>query len=256
MGRGSARRPDHSRGDPATAGRRHAGQRDGARARHSLLVLRAGGSVFDRLGFGPTHDPWHSALALTLPAEQVDEARALVDEERALAESTGLARPRGIVRRAAGLLAGGDDGVEILRESVALLADSPARYEYARSLVELGAALRRSGRRNDAREPLQAGMELGHFCGAERLVARAHDELLASGSRPRRIVRIGFAALTASERRIVRLAAEGRSNPEIAQALYVSLKTVETHLSHAYRKLDLSGPGARQRLPTLVTQTN
>ena len=214
--------------------------------------LRAAGSIFDRLHLGPTHDPWRSALALTLPPDRGDEARALVDQELALATTTGRARARGIVLRAAGLLTGGADGVEILRESVAVLADSPARYEHARSLVELGQRARRSGRRSDAREPLEAGMELAHFCGAERLTGRARDELLAAGVRPRRTVRSGFAALTASERRIVRLAAQGRSNPEIAQALYVSLKTVETHLSNAYRKLDLSGSWARRRLPELV----
>ncbi|MDQ6745138.1 MAG: AAA family ATPase [Actinomycetota bacterium] len=218
--------------------------------------LRAAGGILDRLRFGPSHDAWRSALALILLPEQLDEARTLVEEELALAQETGLDRPRGIVLRAAGLLAGGDEGVEILRESVAVLAESPARYEHARSLVELGAALRRSGRRGDAREPLEAGMELGQSCGAERLVVRAYEELLAAGLRPRRIVRSGFGALTASERRIVRLAAAGHSNPEIAQALYVSLKTVETHLSHAYRKLDLSGPRARRRLPDLVAQAS
>ena len=97
-------------------------------------------------------------------------------------------------------------------------------------------------------------MESAHRCGAERLVARARDELLAAGTRPRRIVGFGFAELTASERRIVRLAAEGRSNPEIAQLLYVSVKTVETHLSSAYRKLGLSGAGSRRRLTELVAQ--
>jgi DNA-binding CsgD family transcriptional regulator len=96
-------------------------------------------------------------------------------------------------------------------------------------------------------------MELAHFSGAERLVARAREELLAAGARPRQIVRSGFTGLTASERRIVRLVVEGRSNPEIAQALYVSVKTIETHLSNAYRKLDLSGPGARRRLSALVS---
>ena len=106
--------------------------------------------------------------------------------------------------------------------------------------------------RADSREPLQSGMELAYRCGAERLVARAHEELLATGARPRRIIRSGFDGLTASERRIVRLAAERRSNPEIAQALYISVKTVETHLSNAYSKLNLSGPGARHRLPALM----
>jgi DNA-binding NarL/FixJ family response regulator len=61
-------------------------------------------------------------------------------------------------------------------------------------------------------------------------------------------VRTGVDALTASELRVARLAAEGRSNPEVAQELFVSLKTVETHLSHAYAKLRLSGPGARRQL--------
>jgi DNA-binding CsgD family transcriptional regulator len=218
--------------------------------------LRAAGRIFGALGFGPMHDPWRSRLALTLPPESADEARALVDEELMLADATGFARPRGIALRASGLLAGGDEGIELLRQSADLLADSPARYEHALSLVELGAALRRTGRRADSREPLVAGMELASRCGAERLVAHAREELLAAGARPRRIARSGFDGLTASERRIIRLAAEGRSNPEIAQALFVSLKTVESHLSNAYSKLGVSGPGARRRLSELIANSD
>lgn len=78
--------------------------------------------------------------------------------------------------------------------------------------------------------------------------ARAEDELRAAGARPRRRVQSGADSLTASELRVARLAAEGRSNTEIAQELFVSLKTVETHLSHAYAKLGLSGQGARGHL--------
>jgi DNA-binding CsgD family transcriptional regulator len=223
----------------------------GARA-DAEADLRVAARIFDGLHFGPAHATSRSELALVLRPEDREEALALVQEELTLANAAGLARPRGIVLRASGLIAGGDDGIELLRESVSLLAGLPARYEHACSLVELGAALRRSARRADSREPLEAGMELAHFCGAERLVGRAREELLAAGARPRNIVRSGFVALTASERRIARLAADGRSNPEIAQALYVSVKTVETHLSNAYRKLDLSGPGARGRLLKLV----
>jgi DNA-binding CsgD family transcriptional regulator len=225
----------------------------GARA-EAEADLRQAARVFAGLGFGPMHTPSRSALALVLRPNDRDEARALVAEELALADRAGFARPRGIALRASGLLAGGDEGVEMLRSSVAVLADSPARYEYACSLVELGAALRRAGRRAESGEPLQTGMELAHGCGAERLLARARDELLAAGAQPRKIVGYGFAQLTASERRIVRLAAEGRSNPEIAQTLYVSVKTVETHLSAAYRKLRLSGAGSRRRLAELVAQ--
>jgi DNA-binding CsgD family transcriptional regulator len=212
--------------------------------------------VFEQLGFGATHTQARSTLGLLLAPEDRDEALALAEQELADAEAGGLARPRGIALRAVGLITAGDEGIERLRESVAVLAGSPARYEQARSLVDLGAALRRSGRRAECREPLEAGMELAHACGAERLLARAREELLAAGARPRRIVRTGFAALTASERRVVRLAAEGRANAEIAQALYVSVKTVETHLSNAYRRLGLSGPGSRRRLPDVVADAD
>ena len=91
-------------------------------------------------------------------------------------------------------------------------------------------------------------MDLAYRCGAPRLVTRAEDELRASGAKPRRVALSGADALTASELRVGLLAARGRSNAEIAQELYVSLKTVETHLSHAYAKLGLSGQGARKKL--------
>ena len=214
--------------------------------------LRAAGAVFDGLGFGALHDPWRSDLALVLPPAEREEAQALVAEELRQAEATGFARPRAVALRASGLLTGGEAGIELLEESAMLLAASPARYHHARTQVDLGAALRRGGRVTDARESLRAGMELAFACGADRLLARAREELLAAGARPRRIVRSGFGALTGSERRIVRLAMEGRSNPEIAQALFVSVKTIETHLSNAYAKLDLSGAGARRRLAALV----
>jgi DNA-binding CsgD family transcriptional regulator len=82
-------------------------------------------------------------------------------------------------------------------------------------------------------------MALAHGCGATALVERAHGELLAAGARPRRVALTGAAALTPSERRVARLAAEGMSNKEIAQALFVTLRTVEMHLSNAYGKLEI-----------------
>jgi DNA-binding CsgD family transcriptional regulator len=225
---------------------------DGRRA-EAEADLRTAVEIYGRLGFGPAHDPARSALALLLSGEDRALALELVEEEVELARDSGLARPQGVALRAGGLLRGGRQGLELLSESVAALETTPARYEHARSLVELGAALRRGGRRSDAREPLAAGMEMAFACGAERLVGRAREELVATGARPRRFARSGFAGLTASERRVVRLAAEGRSNPEIAQVLYLSIKTVETHLSHAYAKLDLSGPGSRGRLAAFVS---
>jgi DNA-binding CsgD family transcriptional regulator len=98
-------------------------------------------------------------------------------------------------------------------------------------------------------------MQLAHKCGAERLLARAREELRAAGGRPRRIARSGRDALTASELRIALLAAEGATNSQIGQELYISLKTVETHLSHVYSKLSLSGQGSRQRLAGALDRT-
>ena len=127
-----------------------------------------------------------------------------------------------------------------------MFAASGARLEHARALVELGAALRRANQRAAAREPLRTGLDLAHRCGAVRLAERARAELLTAGAKPRRAVLTGLEALTASERRVAELAAAGMSNPEIAQALFVTLSTVEGHLRHVYRKLSI---GSRGQLP-------
>jgi DNA-binding CsgD family transcriptional regulator len=217
-------------------------------SRGALADLRAGAEIFERLHVGPTFTPWRSELALALPASERDEADVLVAAELEHARPTGLARPTGVALRAQGILAGDDDAVDLLRESVAVLEGSDARLEHARSLVALGGLLRRRNLRSDARQPLVTGLELARRSGAQRLMARAEEELRAAGARPRRLAQTGPDALTASELRVARLAAQSRSNSEIAQELYVSRKTVETHLSHAYSKLGLSGQGARRGL--------
>jgi DNA-binding CsgD family transcriptional regulator len=132
---------------------------------------------------------------------------------------------------------------------VCTLAASPARLEHARALVDLGAALRRGGRRREARATLAEGLDAAHVCGGHRLAERARDELRAAGARPHRERLYGPEALTASERRVSQLAADGLTNRQIAQALFVTSKTVEMHLSHAYAKLGITG---REELsPTL-----
>lgn len=89
------------------------------------------------------------------------------------------------------------------------------------------------------REPLTAGLELAHVCGAERLAARAMEELQASGARPRRQRVSGPDSLTSAEARVARMAADGMTNKEIAQALFVAAKTVENQLGVVYRKLNV-----------------
>ena len=157
-----------------------------------------------------------------------------------LAERFGAPGPIGCALRVRGLA---ERDLEILQAAEHSLAGSSMRLEHARSMVELGAALRRDGQRVAAREPLAAGMELAHRCAANALVARAHQELRAAGARPRSVVRSGVDALTASELRTARLAADGLTNREIAQHLFVTQKTIQTQLRAAYRKLDIAGRG-------------
>ena len=83
-------------------------------------------------------------------------------------------------------------------------------------------------------------MELAHRCGATALVEAAAEQLRLAGARPRRIALSGRESLTPSERRAAELAAQGMTNKEIAQALFVTLRTVEMHLSNAYRKLGIA----------------
>jgi DNA-binding CsgD family transcriptional regulator len=207
---------------------------------------------------GYLHARAGAAQALLRLGER-EAARQIAQAELSDVRVFGAPRALGIALRAAGLAEGGEDGLELLYESVATLRDSPAVLELAHSLTELGAALRRDGQRAAARELLAEALEIAVRCGARRLAARARQELKATGARPRREWRTGVESLTPSELRIVHLAAEGRTNREIAHELYVTLKTVEGHLSRAYTKLGIEGraqltgvlEGEKTRVPTL-----
>jgi DNA-binding CsgD family transcriptional regulator len=191
--------------------------------------------------------PWRSELALT--GEGDESSLRLADEELELATAAGTRSAIGIALRARGLLSAGDERIAILREATAALESSQARLEHARTLIELGAALRRANRRADARAPLLTGIDLAHRSGAAALVERGQVELRATGARPRRLLLTGLEAITASERRVAELAADGMTNREIAQALFVTAKTVEMHLSHIYTKLDIT---SRVELPAAL----
>jgi DNA-binding CsgD family transcriptional regulator len=128
----------------------------------------------------------------------------------------------------------------LLEESARVLENADAEVEHGRALVELGAALRRSGKRAAALESLARGMDLAHRRGATVLAARARVELVAAGARPRRLAISGADALTASERRVAAMASEGMTNREIAQALFVTQRTVEGHLSNAFARLGIA----------------
>ena len=207
----------------------------------ALDDLRTAGEWLSALGCqNPSYCPWRSEAALVLNRlDRRDEALALAHEEVGLARQWGAPRALGNALVAAGLVSGGDDGLDLLQEANSVLADSPARLVRARAATEYGAALRRANRRADAREPLTLGLEVAERCGATALIERAREELIATGARPRRAARTGVDALTATELRVARMVAEGMTNREVAQTLFVTPKTVEIHLSHTYSKLGL-----------------
>ncbi len=211
-------------------------------AEAALRDFRMVGEYRSGLGIdNPATGAWRSGMALALHAlGKRKEALPYAIEEVELARRWGAPRGLGFALRTLAVLEGGDAGMKLLEESVDALEDSGARLELARSLVELGSALRRANRRADSRDLLRRGLELAHRCGAPPLEERAHAELAATGARPRRVVLSGVDALTPSERRVAEHAAEGLSNKEIAQTLFVTTKTVEVHLSNVYRKLEIS----------------
>jgi DNA-binding CsgD family transcriptional regulator len=195
---------------------------------------------------------WRSLAALARAASgNTAGALELAEEEVELARRFGAAGSIGIALRALGLVAGSERGVGLLEEAIAALATSEARLEHARALVDLGALLRRGGKRSAAIEKLRDGMERAHRCGATALVGYARDELRLAGVRPRRMAVTGRDSLTPAERRVADLAAGGMRNKEIAQALFVTKRTVEMHLSNAYRKLEIS---SRDELPVALSE--
>lgn len=211
----------------------------------ALADYRACGDLLTGLqARNPTLIAWRSGAALAAARlGEAGEAARLTQEELELARAFGAPRALGIALRTAGLLAERRQALELLEEAVRTLAPSPSRLEHARALTDLGAALRRGGRPTDAREPLRLALDLAHRCGAEPLAERAREELVAAGGRPRRRQLTGREALTSSERRVARMAAEGLTNRQIAESLFLSLKTVQFHLGNAYRKLEISSRG-------------
>jgi DNA-binding CsgD family transcriptional regulator len=143
--------------------------------------------------------------------------------------------------RVLGTVEGGGAGILRLQQAVAATEGTRARLELAKAQVELGAALHASGADGDARPALRAGLELAAELGTEALEARARRELHAAGGRPRKTALTGPRSLTAAERRVAGLAAAGDTNRAIGEALFVTPKTVELHLSNVYRKLGIRG---------------
>jgi DNA-binding CsgD family transcriptional regulator len=181
------------------------------------------------------------AAAALVALGDPDGAYRLAQHQLELAERVGTASARGAALRALAHSAPDQQArLHHLDRAVAVLTRSPARLEHTRALVDLGAALRRANRRADARLPLRTALDQAERGGMRLLARRARDELHAAGARPRRAAFSGPDALTPAEHRIARLAAQGHSNRTIAERLYITQRTVETHLTHTFTKLNIT----------------
>ncbi len=226
-----------------------------AAGNHEAAVEELGGCAVDDPAFGgenPAVLPWRSAAALSLVTLGRDrEAHELAADEVRRARSFGASRALGIALRAQALVGPAAERPKALAAALEVLARSPARVEHARVLLDLGATHRAAGQRTAARGPLLEALALAARSGATTLERRARAELGAIGVRPRTTEHIGADSLTASEQRVAELAAGGDTNRAIAQTLFVTEKTIETHLGRAFRKLNIS---SRRQLPEVLAR--
>ncbi len=178
-----------------------------------------------------------------------DAAERLARDALELGRQVGAPGQLGMALRAAAEALGEEHRLGLLIEAVSVLEGSAWRLELARALVHLGRELARLGQRREARDIDRRAIRLAEECGAPALAELARVELHAGPGRRARIELTGRSALTAAELRVSRQAADGRTNREIAQALFVTEKTVERHLSSAYHKL---GIRSRFQLPAAI----
>jgi DNA-binding CsgD family transcriptional regulator/tetratricopeptide (TPR) repeat protein len=186
-----------------------------------------------------------AALALTACGER-ERACEVAAQDVAHAERWGAARTYGFALGALGTATGGDEGIALLQQATTIVTEPEMAHIRSVLLTQLGTALRHANRRADARAPLREGLALARRCGAAGIAKQAYDELEATGEKVRRWTPIGVESLTPSERRVAEMAASGMTNRQIAQALFLTVKTIETHLAATYDKLDIH---SRRALP-------
>ncbi|MEY9952838.1 AAA family ATPase [Leifsonia sp. EB34] len=170
------------------------------------------------------------------PARGADALARLTE----IATASGADWALGTLARCRALLAGEDDPEPDYLESIERLARTRIRVGSARTRLVYGEWLRRQGRRVDAREQLRAAHEFFREAGMEGFAERTRHELAATGETARTRTVATVNDLTEQEALIARLAAEGRSNPEIGAQLFISPRTVEWHLGKVFTKLGVT----------------
>lgn len=189
----------------------------------------------------PGFVPWraHAARA-ALALGQADDAARLAEEDINASARWGAARPLGTALTTLGLVREDDEAERALNKAITTLRSSPARLQLATALTELGTLHARHGQSEKAIETLRQAVELSEHCGARPLARRAAEELRSS-RRALTPAKDNEHGLTRQENRIAVMAAQGLTNREIATALHLTRRTVELHLSGAYRKLGIPG---------------
>ena len=168
-----------------------------------------------------------------------DQAAALAEQN--LAAATAKGQPWALARahRSAALVAAGDIAEPHFERALELHGLTPDVFEEARTRLAFGAYLRRARQRTRARPELRAAIDAFDRLGAEPWAAAAGAELAATGETARRRSAHTLDELTPQEFQIALILAGGKTTREAAAALFLSPKTIEYHLRHVYRKLDI-----------------
>jgi DNA-binding NarL/FixJ family response regulator len=210
---------------------------------HAMVLHEVGTMPEELRAFGRRYDiesPHAAAIGDEIEARialgDLEAARRRIDELCERACRLGRARPLGVAQRGRGLLLAAEgrtpEALEAFEASLAVFDNIQAPFECARTLLAFGTVQRRAKRRRAARESLQAAVAILEEIGAAPWAQKARAELARIGGRAR-----GGDELTATERRVAELVAEGRTNREVAAALFVTPRTVEWNLTKIYAKL-------------------
>jgi ATP/maltotriose-dependent transcriptional regulator MalT len=201
----------------------------------------------------PTAPLWADAVEALIAGGEFDRARSYLEAYESTAQRAdciwgiaGAARCRGLLSAAEGDLEG---AFEAFDRALTALDGLPYPLERGRALLCLGAVRRQAQQKKDAREALDQAIAIFEEFGARPWAEKAQAELRRiSGRQP------SSDELTETERQVAAMAAEGRSNKEIAAALFMGVSTVEAHLSHVYRKLGVRRAGLARRLAIPVDE--
>ncbi|WP_051733183.1 ATP-binding protein [Kitasatospora phosalacinea] len=217
--------------------------------RTAAEVLAETGERLDRRGWrSGVHAPWAGHLAVAQAEQDLPTARKTAEDAVERAKESGVPSAIGTALRLAAGVWEGVHAVRLLQEAVGWLGRSPASYEHAHALVDLGAALAQTGRILEAEEQLYQGLELAKHCGADGLEARAREALAAAGLRPSPPAAPAKDTLNPSELAVARLAARALPPQRIAEELKLSLGIVKQRLASVHRKLGTGPEGLADAL--------